>query len=98
MLKLYGRCFIPLQICTDEKESLQKEKNRLETDLARHEVKLSDSIHKLQLSQTQAAIDYEIRYHTLNAEGKQLAVELGTSKRLLEAREREIDLLKDTIE
>ena len=77
---------------------MQKEKNRLETDLSKHEMLLNDSIHKLQLSQTQAAIDYEIKYHTLSAEGKQMAVELGTSKRLLEAREREIDLLKDTIE
>ena len=77
---------------------MQKEKTRLETDLARHEETLNNTIHKLELSQTQAANDYETRYHTLNTENKQQAIDLGTSQRLLEAREKEINLLKDTIE
>ncbi len=38
------------------------------------------------------------RYPGMSAEGKQLAVELGTAQRLLEARDREVELLSDTVE
>ncbi len=59
---------------------------------------LTDDSSRDYILQVQIAADYEMKYHSLDAEGKQLATELGTAQRLLEAREREIELLRDTIE
>lgn len=91
-------CMALLQISEIEKASVEKDKNQLEADLNEREAKLKEAIHKLQLTQTEAEKDFEFKYHTLTAEGKQLAVELATAHKLLEGRDRELDLLQDKLE
>ena len=75
-----------------------KEKQRLEQRLARHEATTMKTVQKLEAEHQRIADDHLQKYHSLDAEGKKLALELGTAQRLLEAREKEIELLKTDVD
>ncbi|CAH1797253.1 unnamed protein product [Owenia fusiformis] len=86
-----------LQMAIEERESYKREKEILEVDLAKRQATMGETLCKLELDSKKARVDYEANYKNLSADGKRLASELETTKRLLEAKEREIDFLNDTI-
>lgn len=89
---------ISLQLCLEERDSAVREKQRLEQRLARHEATTMKTVEQLQEEHKRSASDLQEKYHTLDSEGKQLALELKSSQRLLEAREKEVELLRTKTE
>lgn len=76
----------------------EKEKSQLEHEMANYETRTLQVLDRLESESQKESIDYEERYKALNDEGRKVAMELASVKRLLEAKEKEAELLRDTIE
>ncbi|ELT90851.1 hypothetical protein CAPTEDRAFT_226966 [Capitella teleta] len=87
-----------LHVCLEERDVYEKEKSQLEHEMANYETRTLQVLDRLESESQKESIDYEERYKALNDEGRKVAMELASVKRLLEAKEKEAELLRDTID
>jgi len=58
----------------DERDSLKKEKKRLEDSLQKHDVNTAEVVKLLEEDAQKAHLDYTHLYHTLDQEGKKVVI------------------------